>query len=88
MQVYTLFLDFISEPNRGKIHCATRERETGDKAQAIAAHESPQTKKLYDRTSNVTSLDKIEKDHDLGKLQPSLPVSTVAGSPTRRTSTS
>jgi integrase/recombinase XerD len=34
---------------------------TLEKAQAIAAHESPQTTKLYDRTSDRISLDEIEK---------------------------
>jgi integrase/recombinase XerD len=34
---------------------------TIDKAQAIAAHESPRTTKLYDRTSDVISLDEIER---------------------------
>jgi len=37
------------------------ERGTIDKAQAIAAHESPRTTKLYDRTSDVISLDEIER---------------------------
>ena len=38
--------------------------ETGgtiEKAQAIAAHESPKTTKLYDRTSDAISLDEIER---------------------------
>jgi integrase/recombinase XerD len=54
-----------------KIRCHTS-RATGitaylengrtiDKAQAIAAHESPRTTKLYDRTSDVISLDEIER---------------------------
>lgn len=34
---------------------------TLEKAQAIAAHESPRTTKLYDRTSDEITLDKIEK---------------------------
>lgn len=34
---------------------------TIDKAQTIAAHESPRTTKLYDRTSDVISLDEIER---------------------------
>jgi integrase/recombinase XerD len=34
---------------------------TIEKAQAIAAHESPRTTKLYDRTSDALSLDEIEK---------------------------
>lgn len=34
---------------------------TLEKAQAIAAHESPQTTKLYDRTSDRISLDEIER---------------------------
>jgi integrase/recombinase XerD len=34
---------------------------TIEKAQAIAAHESPRTTKLYDRTAGVISLDEIEK---------------------------
>ena len=34
---------------------------TLEKAQAIAAHASPRTTKLYDRTSDVISLDEIER---------------------------
>ena len=34
---------------------------TVEKAQAIAAHESPRTTKLYDRTSEAISLDEIER---------------------------
>jgi integrase/recombinase XerD len=34
---------------------------TVEKAQAIAAHESPRTTKLYDRTSDKLTLDEIEK---------------------------
>ncbi|HYV38449.1 MAG TPA: tyrosine-type recombinase/integrase, partial [Gemmataceae bacterium] len=34
---------------------------TVEKAQQIAAHESPRTTKLYDRTSDQVSLDEIEK---------------------------
>jgi integrase len=34
---------------------------TIENAQAIAAHESPQTTKLYDRTSDEITLDEIEK---------------------------
>jgi len=34
---------------------------TLEKAQAIAAHESPRTTKLYDRTSDDITLDEIEK---------------------------
>ena len=34
---------------------------TLEHAQQIAAHESPRTTKLYDRTSDQTSLDKIER---------------------------
>jgi integrase/recombinase XerD len=34
---------------------------TIEKAQHIAAHESPRTTKLYDRTSNLLTLDEIEK---------------------------
>ena len=34
---------------------------TIEKAQQIAAHESPRTTKLYDRTSDEVSLDEIEK---------------------------
>ena len=32
-----------------------------EKAQMMAAHESPRTTKLYDRTSDEVSLDEIEK---------------------------
>lgn len=34
---------------------------TLEKAQQMAAHESPRTTKLYDRTSDALSLDEIEK---------------------------
>ena len=34
---------------------------TVEKAQTIAAHESPRTTKLYDRTSDDISLDEIER---------------------------
>jgi integrase/recombinase XerD len=34
---------------------------TIEKAQAIAAHESPRTTKLYDRTGDEISLDEIER---------------------------
>ena len=34
---------------------------TIEKAQAIAAHESPRTTKLYDRTEDAISLDEIER---------------------------
>jgi integrase/recombinase XerD len=34
---------------------------TVEKAQAIAAHESPRTTKLYDRTSDELTLDEIER---------------------------
>ena len=34
---------------------------TIEKAQAIAAHESPRTTKLYDRTSDEITLDEIER---------------------------
>jgi integrase/recombinase XerD len=32
-----------------------------EKAQQMAAHESPRTTKLYDRRSDVVSLDEVEK---------------------------
>jgi hypothetical protein len=32
-----------------------------EKAQQIAAHESPRTTKLYDRTNDQVSLDEIDK---------------------------
>ena len=34
---------------------------TIENAQAIAAHESPQTTKLYDRTSDEITLDEIDR---------------------------
>ena len=34
---------------------------TVEKAQQIAAHESPKTTKLYDRTADNITLDEIEK---------------------------
>jgi hypothetical protein len=33
----------------------------GDIAQAMAAHESPRTTKLYDRTSDEITLDEVER---------------------------
>jgi hypothetical protein len=35
--------------------------ETSQKAQQIAAHESPKTTTLYDRTSDQITLDEIER---------------------------
>lgn len=32
-----------------------------EKAQIMAAHESPRTTKLYDRTSDAVSLDEVER---------------------------
>lgn len=32
-----------------------------EKAQMMAAHESPRTTKLYDRTSDTVSLDEVER---------------------------
>jgi hypothetical protein len=47
---------------------ATRSRQPGlenggtiEKAQQIAAHESPKTTKLYDRTNDQVTLDEIER---------------------------
>ena len=34
---------------------------TLEKAQAMAAHESPKTTKLYDRTADVITLDEVER---------------------------
>jgi len=34
---------------------------TLEKAQTMAAHESPRTTKLYDRTSDTVTLDEVEK---------------------------
>jgi hypothetical protein len=34
-------------------------------ARAIAAHESPRTTKLYDRTGNENTLDEVRTDQDL-----------------------
>lgn len=34
---------------------------TVEKAQQIAGHESPMTTKLYERTSDVISLDEVER---------------------------
>ena len=36
-------------------------RDTIENAQAIAAHESPRTKKLYDRTKDEITLDEIDR---------------------------
>jgi integrase len=38
-----------------------RAGSTIEKAQQIAAHESPKTAKLYDRTSDQITLDEIER---------------------------
>jgi hypothetical protein len=38
-----------------------RLRPQVEKAQMTAAHESPRTTKLYDRTSDVVSLDEVER---------------------------
>jgi len=42
---------FCDDPNKGTL----------EKAQAMAAHASPRTTKLYDRTSDQITLDEIEK---------------------------
>jgi integrase/recombinase XerD len=39
----------------------TENRGTLEHAQQIAAHESPRTTKLYDRTSDQITLDEIER---------------------------
>jgi hypothetical protein len=36
-------------------------RGTLENAQAMAAHESPRTTKLYDRTADVITLDEVER---------------------------
>jgi hypothetical protein len=38
---------------------------TLENAQAIAAHESPRTTKLYDRTADIITLDEVERICDL-----------------------
>jgi hypothetical protein len=46
---------------------------TVEKAKAIAAHESPRTTKLYDRTNDELTLDEIKKsifDGEMPKLTP------------------
>ena len=45
---------------RNDEHCALC-GGTIEKAQQIAAHESPKTTKLYDRTSDQITLDEIER---------------------------
>ena len=65
-----------SAPRRGSRHCASRSaatfRATGitayleasgtlENAQAMAAHESPRTTKLYDRTGDEITLDEVER---------------------------
>jgi hypothetical protein len=51
---------------------------TIEKAQAIAAHASPRTTKLYDRTSDVLTLEEIEKiDWDLSQRLPSNSTSVI-----------
>jgi hypothetical protein len=40
-----------------EVHCGG----TFENAQAIAAHESPRTTKLYDRTGDKITLDEIER---------------------------
>src|SRR5262249_10828445 len=43
------------------ITCYLENGGTIEKAQQIAAHESPRTTKLYDRSADILSLDEIEK---------------------------
>jgi hypothetical protein len=42
-------------------HGVSAQWRLGRDAQAIAAHESPRTTKLYDRTSDEITLDEIER---------------------------
>ena len=46
---------------RGAEALAFRVRVSIENAQAIAAHESPRTTKLYDRTEDEITLDEIER---------------------------
>jgi hypothetical protein len=39
-----------------------------ENAQMMAAHESPRTTKLYDRTSDAITLDEVEKIGDIAAL--------------------
>lgn len=47
----------------GKYWCIRLHENGGtiEKAQQIAAHESPRTMKLYDRTSDEITLDEVER---------------------------
>ena len=42
-------------------HRLSRQRRLLENAQAMAAHESPRTTKLYDRTDDQITLDEVEK---------------------------
>ena len=65
-------------------HAAPTNRATGitayllnggtlERAQAIAAHESPRTTKLYDRTADEVTVEDIEKSGFKGILRPVRP---------------
>jgi hypothetical protein len=43
------------------LHCATEAGGTLENTQAMAAHNSPRTTKLYDRTADVIMLDEVER---------------------------
>ena len=46
---------------RDRHHRLSRGRGTLENAQAMAAHESPRTTKLYDRTGDEITLDEVER---------------------------
>jgi hypothetical protein len=46
---------------RGAGYCQPRGRGVFEKAQMMAGHESPRTAKLDDRTSDVVSVDEVER---------------------------
>ncbi len=56
-------MDHILTPISGATGITTYLRNGGtvENAQAIAAHESPRTTKLYDRRSDEINLDEIER---------------------------
>ena len=47
--------------SHGRRHLPAQDAATLEHAQQIAAHESPRTTKLYDRTSDQITLDEIER---------------------------
>jgi hypothetical protein len=53
--------DRFSYVSGNRDHRLSRNRGTLESAQAMAAHESPRTTKLYDRPDDETTLDEVER---------------------------